>query len=588
MSRQPYALQIDITLEAPYLVHGNDPGRFGLDATLMKDHRGRPVLPGTLVAGRIVETWHNLRSEFGEASVTDWFGQGGTGNEGRRARLMVDDLILRAIDDKPWDEANTATDLSRIRQNDDTGAVETGALLIIEQVAAPGAQLKFSGTWRTWATEVEIKQLLPQLRAALILQTQLGAYRGVGFGRVKNVGVTASAIKATPLKLDEQQIKHRLALVSDRALCVGSRSRRGNVFESDEIISGGTLLGALATMLAARRGLADLTNIDSPLARNFSSLRCTHALPAKCEGTRPQPLPQSLVTQGEAIKDAWKHAQPPDNLAGATAFQTDWKGECYELACNGWGRTERHLRVRTDIDGSGMAKESSLFAYECVAAPIKDGKPQTEWLFDLDLSSIPATDSAAVCTELAEILGYGLFPLGKTDAAVSVAVRSSASTWKSGLPGNMKANDLVPLLLVTDALLFPTDAVADKDDIDLLAIYRAAFADLAEQAGGKDVLQLSHFFATQRLVGGGYLHHRYQQGGDYQPWVLTEAGSVFVFKVGNVDSAKRVLQHWADHGLALPKNVQPNEGATWQTLPYLRQTGHGEVAIAPQHGFADL
>lgn len=589
MSRQPYTIDLQITLAAPYLVHGNDPGRYGLDATLMKDHRDRPVLPGTLVAGRIVEAWHNLGNQLGNANAAVWFGLGGnTGSN--RARLMADDLVLQSIDGQPEAKARSATDISRIRLDDDTGAVETGALLIIEQIASPGSLLKFAGTWRTWAMPEEIDQLLPQLRAALLLQTQLGAYRGVGFGRVKEVAVTASPLAPRPLQLDARQSRPRLALTTDRALCVGSRSRRGNVFESDEIITGGSILGALATMLASRHGEPDLDKIGTPLAKHFSLLRCTHALPAKTGGARPLPLPQSLVSLDKTILDAWKHPYPPANLTATPAFQTDWKGDddIIAEATQGWGETRRHLRVRTDIDGNGQAKEGALFAYECVAAPLQDSQPQTEWQFELDLSGIPDVDRAAVHLELADLLGYGLFPLGKTDAAVTVQSRAAGRAWRCEIPTDLKEGGLVPLLLVTDALLFPTNAVADKSDNNLLEIYRLAFSDLAEQAGGKDALQLSHFFATQRLAGGGYLQHRFQKEDAYQPWVLTEAGSVFVFEVRTAEAARKLLQYWADHGLGLPGSVQPAGGTTWETLPYLPQTGYGEVAIAPQHGFTDL
>ena len=587
MTRQPYAIAIDITEEAPYLVHGNDAGRFGLDATLLRDHAGRPILPGTLVAGRIVEAWHNLGPALGNADVEEWFGR----SQDRRARIHVDDLVLQGIDGTPWTPDTETKEVSRIRQNDDTGAVETGALLIVEQVAAPGAKLVFTGTWRAWADDDEIRRLLPQLRAALLLQTQLGAYRGVGFGRLKGIDVSANVVNGKPLSLDAGALRHRLALRTDRPFCVGSRSRRGNVFESDDILSGGTLLGALATLLAARHGTAGLDGLDTPLARHFSLLRCTHALPTQAGGARPLPLPQSLVSLGHEIKDAWQHAAPPTNLAQAPAFQTDWKGEDFDKAKlnQGWGGTRRHLRVRTDIDGNGQAKESSLFAYECVTPAVNEkGETQTEWLFDLDLSAVPEDDRAAATQELAALLGQGLFPIGKTDAVFNVTVGNAGAVWSEANLDAIKQGDRIPLLLASDALLFATDAVADQPKPDLKALYAAAFADLAEQAGCQGALTLGHFFATQRLAGGDYLWRQFQKTDTYQPWVLTEAGSVFVFEVKEAEAARKVLRHWSVNGLGLPQAVTPQGGATWCNLPYLPSNGYGEVAIRPKHGFADL
>ncbi len=591
MNRYAYEIQLDITIEAPYLVHGNDPGRYGLDATLLTDHRGRPVLPGTLVAGRIVEVWHNLGSMLGGANPTNWFGSKGS-VLGSRARLKVDDLVLQSINDQPLQVNKSGFDTTRIRQNGDTGAVDHGALFVAEQIAAPGAQLSFSGTWRTWATDDEIASLVPQLKAALLLQTQLGAYRSVGFGRVKAVQIGAASAVSAFLKLASTDDRHRFALRTDGALCVGSRSRRGNVFESTDVISGGTILGAIATMLGAKYGQPNLSNINSALAKNFSLLRCTHAIPAQAGCGRPVPLPQSLVSHNGQILDAWQHAVPPVELASVPAFQTDWKQNDYQLVQNSqrWGVTQRYLRIRTDIDSSGAAKESSLFGYECVVSPRDDNdEVSTQWLFDLDLQSIPVADRELARQELAQLLSLGLFPIGKTDALLKVEnVSGSGEVWQAKDQTNMQVGELVPMLLVSDALLFPTSRVAELSEPDLLTIYKAAFHDLMQQAGCDGALELSHFFATQRLTGGDYLRSRFHRSTTYQPWVLTEAGSVFVFKVKDAASARLMFNQWSAAGLALPADVKAACGDTWDKNPYLQNNGFGEVLVAPSHDFAPL
>ena len=591
MNRYAYEIQLDITIEAPYLVHGNDPGRYGLDATLLTDNRGRPVLPGTLVAGRIVEVWHNLGSMLGGANPTNWFGSKGS-VLGSRARLKVDDLVLQSINDQPLQVNKSGFDTTRIRQNGDTGAVDHGALFVAEQIAAPGAQLSFSGTWRTWATDDEIASLVPQLKAALLLQTQLGAYRSVGFGRVKAVQIGAASAVSAFLKLASTDDRHRFALRTDGALCVGSRSRRGNVFESTDVISGGTILGAIATMLGAKYGQPNLSNINSALAKNFSLLRCTHAIPAQAGCGRPVPLPQSLVSHNGQILDAWQHAVPPVELASVPAFQTDWKQNDYQLVQNSqrWGVTQRYLRIRTDIDSSGAAKESSLFGYECVVSPRDDNdEVSTQWLFDLDLQSIPVADRELARQELAQLLSLGLFPIGKTDALLKVEnVSGSGEVWQAKDQTNMQVGELVPMLLVSDALLFPTSRVAELSEPDLLTIYKAAFHDLMQQAGCDGALELSHFFATQRLTGGDYLRSRFHRSTTYQPWVLTEAGSVFVFKVKDAASARLMFNQWSAAGLALPADVKAACGDTWDKNPYLQNNGFGEVLVAPSHDFAPL
>ena len=77
--RSLYGIDLAVTLAAPYLVHGNDPGRFGLHATLLTDPQGRPVLPGSLLAGRIAEAWTAHGAELGGADADRWFGRLGFG-----------------------------------------------------------------------------------------------------------------------------------------------------------------------------------------------------------------------------------------------------------------------------------------------------------------------------------------------------------------------------------------------------------------------------------------------------------------------------------------------------------------------------
>lgn len=591
MTRQLYDIEISITLLAPYLVHGSDPGRYGLDAVLLRDHNHTPILPGTLIAGRIIEAWNSLPKELdNKPSAAQWFGNGASDNgndaqNNQRARLLLDDLRLVSINNNHPTEQ--LTDNARVAIDDNTGAVQTGALLITEQIAQAGAKLKFTGTWRVWAQADEIDELIKQLRAALWLQTQLGAYRGVGFGRVHEVSIQNK--KSQPnnqpndqFKLSANTTRYRLALRSTQAICVGSHSRRGNVFVSDSIITGNTILGAMATMLANQHGQNSLDNINTPLAQHFSKIRCTHALPTTIDQPRPLPLPQSLISMGSTIYNAWQYQVPPKNLSDTPAFQTDWKATDYENAAEKYNNTlahlPRYLRVRTAIDEQGTAKEGSLFAYECVTTPLDENKqPKTEWRFDLDLSQIPADEREAVRQEVEALLCNGLFPIGKTDATMQV-VNITQPPNQAHLD-NLKNGNMIALVLVSDALLFTTETVASKPDCDLSKIYCDALNTLPNKANG---LELSHFFATQKMVGGSYLHNRYRKDKPYQPWILTEAGSVFVFTINNAAQAQATLTDWLNNGLGLPEAVQKNYGKTWQDHPYLPQTGYGEVALSTQ------
>lgn len=605
-----YDLELTVVLRAPYLVHGNDAGRLGLDATLLTDHRDTPILPGTLLAGRIAETaWLPHAAALGGADADEWFGRpgvgGSTGDGGTRARLRVQDLKLKKIGNTSFDPCNPRADhdIARIEEDDDRGAVVTGALLIIEQPCPPRAELEFQGRWQVWAALAEADLLSRQVSAALLLQTQLGAYRGIGFGQIVRTSVQARPVVSTPITLQGAPSRQRFVLRTEAALCVGARNRRGNVFVSSDVITGATIRGALAQMLMSRAGTTDLAAIaNCPLALHFEKLRCTHAFPAAAGGGRPIPLPQSLVHLDDRIFDAAGHAHSPAGLRSAPAFQTDWKSEARDLATasQGWGRTLRHLRVRTDIDERGQAKDKSLFAYECIAAMIDaQGRLQTEWLFDIDLGAIDPTHHAAIWGELGALLGAGLAPLGKTDACAEVSVAPSGSPANGAVwpqrdlnAAPLQNGDQISIMLVSDALLFSTDAIA-KDGMaaNLGDTYAGAFKQLLSQSQATGALRYSHHFATQRLAGGDYLHRRrsgVNAQPEYQPLVLTEAGSVFVFTVLDGARATQALLSWQANGLPLHDDVVSAHGATWKHHTYLRENGYGEIAVEPAHGFAAL
>lgn len=592
---------LSITLQAPYLVHGNDAGRYGLHATLLRDHRRRPVLPGTLLAGRIAEVWKAHGEVLGQADPDEWFGEPGEDEarqKGRRARLRVADLTLQTIKGEPFDltKPTHEFDATRVQLDQDTGSVRHGALLAVEQVSLPGAELTFEGEWHVRADQGAAETLRKQLLVALQLQTQIGAWRNIGFGRVLKVEVTRKVeggVTRRPMPPGAwADGRRRFALTSDDALCLSASTQRGNVFVSVDHVSGGTIKGVLARMLTERHGVKSLDELPRlALARHFDKVRVTHALPAKHEGKRPVPLPQSLVSLGGGqIRDAFQHAAPPDTLPGTVAFQTDWKGTDFETASanQGWGETRSYLRVRTDINGEGQAKDGALFAYDCRVA-----EAGARWLFDIDLSGVPEADRRSVAESLDDLLAEGLAPIGKTDARATVTPCDAGVAWASGAPKALKVGDRVPVLLVSDAVLFPTTVIEIEppEEVDLVRHYAEQFEALQREIVGADSalpLRYRHHFATQRLAGGDFLHRRHGQGQPYRPLVLTKAGSVFVFEVIDVAGARRVLDHWQQRGLSLPPEVREVHGADWKRHPYLPENGHGEVAVAPRHGFDPL
>jgi len=173
--------------------------------------------------------------------------------------------------------------------------------------------------------------------------------------------------------------------------------------------------------------------------------------------------------------------------------------------------------------------------------------------------------------------------VSKTKARCRVGVTSIAKTED---PPDLQDGQTFTLVLKTPALLAdPRFPKVKKDSqfgalsaAEMLSFYKAVWSELSGNS-----LELSHHFARQFLAGGSYLAHRFQKkknpNGPYDPWLLTDGGSVFVFKVTNAVTAKEKLQEWFATGLPLPDWAKDRLGDDWKHNPYLRQNGFGEVAV---------
>lgn len=270
-------------------------------------------------------------------------------------------------------------------------------------------------------------------------------------------------------------------------------------------------------------------------------------------------LPLSMVT----IDDIDQYVSVHDVRASATLtlindlvprFQPDWKS-CHLAAVKSTlnlpADLNRELIVRTAIT-DGRAEDDKLFALECLNPEAHN--------FDCTLSISDDAGTLALWQALSEVLPQALCGLGKTDAiATHLQLRAKA------MPP-VAAAELVFVTLQSDAAVdIDVTALRSTGDGDaLLARYRQWF-----EAKSNSGLELSHFFARQRYVGGHYLHKRFGNGANYQATLLTEAGSVFAFKVLDPKKAETALKDWVDFGLPVANDGQRN--------PYRRENGYGEV-----------
>ena len=366
--------------------------------------------------------------------------------------------------------------------------------------------------------------------------------------------------------------------------CVSLQRLSGNLFESDSEIPGGVLKGMVARMLLAMAGDRGF-RVDAELGRRlpkyahlcaeFERVRFTHALPAKSGEGRKRPVrpPLSLVSADERLFfDAADRPKPFLIGGAAPTFKIDWKHKDPD-ALQQFGREwpETELRVRTAIDGETLrAKESQLFAYEMV------NPNGFEWLGTADLSQV-TKDKAAVAAELASLLTGGLAGLGKTKAAVEV--ECGASLFEPALASRPEPiSGEWRITLMTAALLCDPAKLtrSSGNSGELLEAYRDSWSEIS-----KRTLRLERFFAAQKLAGGYYLFKRFQKGQQYLPWLLTEPGSVFILRAaeGKLKEASAFVKTAWEGGLDLPDWAKAKYGDSWETCPFVRENGYGEVAV---------
>lgn len=593
----PVQLTVRLRVAAPFNTAAAEPDLLGVDTPLLRDHRGRPVLPGSLLQGRLMEEISNwdavnfpkLVQRQGRAASRD------SNNQPLRKSLVLGDLVLQSEGGSK--EPNHL--ITRVSLSAETRSAELGALQILESPAASGENLVFEGKAHAFVSgQEDAENLRQQLQTALRLVPNVGAERSVGFGQVLAVDVS---LDKTPdahaeLKWPGEASAIDIALQFDRPLVVTDAPLSDNGFDAAEVIAGNVLKGVFADTCAAL-GLTPPPQLDAIVFR--------HAFCASGE-ERPRVNPASLVEadlgDDKPLIDL-AHCKGPvllskgegeNTITSAPRFALDWKdndphyqGLTKQLADHfGRARPARQLRVRTAIDPQTRAAEDSkLFAYEALlheqarsetasdpaANPTPDWRPHT-WRSRIDLSALKSKEQATTARAIIlETLRHGLYFLGKTKAIARLVEVNAASVDTRETTSNPQPGQTIILTLQTPALLTAAGAVqpgASAKDL------HDAYSDYFKNASGGS-LGLSHFYARQKLRGGGYQHHRFQKGGTYQPWLLTDAGAVFVLTVKDAAKAKTQLIEWLAQGLPPADGWSPD----WRENPYQSANGFGEIAL---------
>jgi len=226
-----------------------------------------------------------------------------------------------------------------------------------------------------------------------------------------------------------------------------------------------------------------------------------------------------------------------------------------------------HTAIASDTQ---RAQDGQLFSMEVIEV---EGY---QWLANINCEQLPETARS----ELWELLHTGLHGLGKTKATATITC--DPEPYKFPVTVNQlpeKTGETFVLMLQTAALLLPP---LENDALTLHQRYAATWKNLFN-----DSVDLSHFYAQQRLVGGGYLQERFWKARKiYHPEILTTAGSVFIFTVKALDKVKCCLETWLETGL--PQHPNTPGGENWQENPYIAANGYGEIVINPQWQTANL
>lgn len=593
---------VTLRVKAPVLTRASFPGVAGLDAVFARNPEGTHLaLPDTLVKGRARDAWVQLcavgQAGWSTNDVSKMFGREAADEASLRLAPHPGALDFGAFMTPMPDRG---LHITRIAIDDDRQATVDGAMQLIEEPWPPGTVVTFEGPVDFVASDLKSANVIrKRVVRACWLMGQVGAFASVGFGEI--VDVTGTLREASPVGRPAEADAScapldclAITLTPSGPMCVPRALEPGNLFESDDVVEGRRLKGALAETINRLQGRETWPPLGSrrksvwpTIEKYFHLLRFGHALPAHA-GARPVTPPLSLVKAGQSLQDAARRA-PGDLLIGDVApeFAVDWKDAEPVNRRFGLARPSRWVTVHTAIDANTRSAQSGqLFSVESVlpwkwdsdATGQRQQRP-IQWHGFVDLSDVPEAERAAAVSELRHVLGKRI-RIGRTRCSVSFELGDGlpVSSVKSNCRQAQVFDDKGTLVegwvvsLQTPSYLAELNELSESSTADdLLMCYRKAFARLS--AG---TLHLVRFFARQELAGGDYWHRRFGSEG-YRPKVLTEAGSVFVLvPASDGNGGQATIQRWLTHGLG---DLEPASLEGVLADPFARQNGFGEIAV---------
>lgn len=589
-----FASDVTLTVRGPVIQRSSVPVAWGVGTPFSRNLEGRAVIPWSEIKGLLLDAWKDLLaldpSFITRERIEVLLGKGTGTDEETPARGTPFRGRLRGLDFAMSRDPKEGI-IYRIVIDEERRAAETGMYQVVESPLGRGEEGAFQGRIRFEAsTAEEAKDIHRFLDKGLKWIRAVGGLRSVGFGSLARVvvGSPMPAAVQTPRTTPgagSQTGRFWIALALDRPLLVSRSQPNRNAFEASDEIPGAVLKGALAATWADRMAHPLGSEVDQQfdksrpeLSKHFWSVRFGHAFPSRAaepeKSQRPVRVPLSTV----AVKGR-KELLDVSLAEGAClidgfspAFSVDWKepDETKARTTFGWPSLERSLTVRTAIDpGKGTALEGKLFAYE----PIETAG--LVWLSEVDLSGIDDDKQRREAErQLRELLDGGLRFIGKTKAETTAlaVVEEQPAAFIAERP--IVAGEPLVITLQSDALILDGRQLAEATD--QAGLFEKYAAYWREVCGG---LSLVRFFARQKLAGGWYMHRRFSEAASYHPWVLTDAGSVFVLSSsGETGDLVKALRR---KGLPIPKSISSGvePSLLWKQCPFVPENGYGAVAV---------
>lgn len=595
---QSYELQVKLTLKAPLISSGGGDVTRGWNRIFYRNSDGKLALQGSHVKGKLREAINELIqiNLVKDVNIDELFGkENGTGQyEPETAALHFTDFL--------YEGKEIISKLTKVSINSQTGASKENFLQIIENIVPSGSLTEWNGKVSFFAADDNAAKALAQnLTMGLKWVTAMGGAKGSGYGRLEAVHASLQAAPSTRQIIPVSPVNRDLGLIFEfeNDLFVGGITKKTSYAESQQVIPGAVIKGALAKFLNQLCGTKPLTKaIDAQnqlvqkqfplLAECFSNIHFSHAFPAPPAAVaRPVTLPFSIVQVAAAdsstrpFVDVAGTAEPfLDASRKAPAFQIDWKNDDGIKADFGWANCEIINKTRTAIDPkTRRAKADKLYTFQYLTpfAKTKQTTGKVRWIAFVCFPEMDGAKLQKLGDEFNQLMRSGWNTMGKRSARFTCDFVAGRPPAKIQSSSDVFKNGEAVVSLQTDALLFDGSNLAtQRNNLDLHQVYDDYWQQATEQS-----CELVRFFARQKLMGG-YLAKRYRLTPKYYPFVLTEAGSVFVLQAKNLQKATDCLRRLQKDGLPLPEDITkrvPSDKQPWQVCPFVPENGHGEINI---------